>query len=114
MQNDIQQATQNFIKQHQIEIGAFSWSSFTRDGAGAVNITILPGRLQFEWLTTDKAENKIASLISRCNFQTEAIAVFADRTAVKFTPAMPPAKCWDAIAPRSEEFVRRMPENFKW
>ncbi|MCT7968994.1 hypothetical protein NG799_22025 [Laspinema sp. D1] len=112
--NDIQQAIQNFIKQHQLEIAAFSWSRFCQDGAGAVDITILPGRLQFEWILASQAEDKIAGLISRCNFQTEAIAVFADRTAVKFTPAMPPAKCWDEIAPRSEEFVRRMPENFRW
>ncbi|MCT7975212.1 hypothetical protein [Laspinema olomoucense] len=112
--NEIQQAVQNFIKQHQLEIAAFSWSCFLRDGAGAVDITILPGRLQFEWLSADKAEDKIAGLISRCNFQTEAIAVFADRTAVKFTPVMPPAKCWDAIVTRSEEFVRRMPKNFRW
>ncbi|MCT7986474.1 hypothetical protein NG796_24690 [Laspinema sp. A4] len=111
--NDIQQAI-HFIKQHQVEIAAFSWSCFCQDGAGAVDITILPGRLQFEWLSADEADRKIAELISRCNFQSEAIAVFADRTAVKFTPSMPPANCWDAIATRSQEFVRRAPKGFQW
>jgi hypothetical protein len=112
--NDIQQAVHNFIKQHQIEIAAFSWSCFLRDGPGAVDITILPGRLQFEWLSADEVEDKIAGLISRCNFQAEAIVKFADGSGVKFTPAMPPLQCRNAIAPRSEEFVRRTPKGFQW